>query len=115
MKNFEDEYYQIIITPHNGSMSSLESERRKLIKLTQELLAENERLNTILTRKIQREKYGAAFTFETGEIEFVPLGDVVKGIRRQGNRPISYSINFNEYDIKNWLKSCDVSLKLKGK
>ena len=55
--------------------------------------------------------YGATFKFENDNEFFMPILANPTGLKSDGRRPISYSLNFNESTMVEWIYNLDMSLQ----
>lgn len=55
-------------------------------------------------------QYGATFKFEDDNEIFIPIFGIVSGLKANGEKPVSYTFNFDESTMVRWIAQCDSTI-----
>lgn len=57
------------------------------------------------------QSFGVIFTWsETGETEFYPIFQTVRGLKKNGERPNHFQLNFDQNTLAEWITQCNATL-----
>ena len=92
-------------------MNELQLELDELSKLYTELDSEHQNTLIELEKYKESNNYGATFKFKNGKSLFIPIFGFINNLTIGGEKPISYTLNFNESNMVQWIYSCDIALE----
>ena len=96
-------------------MNEIQLELNELSNLYAELDSMHQKTLLELEKFKEASKYGATFKFEDGNEFFIPVFSISSGLKANSLKPVSYSLNFNESTMVQWIYECDMSLEKNNK
>ena len=92
----------------------MDEQTEALNELSEAYLAlDIEHQNTLIELEKYKEsnKYGATFQFGNGQTLFIPVFGLVRNLSLGGNKPVSYTLNFNESTMVEWIYNADIAIE----